>query len=165
MTCAVFQMISHGVISSALFLVVGMLYERHHTKEISKYGGVAVSMPVLAIFFMIAMLGSVGLPGLSGFIGEFLSILGVFAVNPIVGIMCAFGVIIGAVYMLKLYKLVMFGEVTDKAIARFKDLELYEKAALLPLIILVIYIGLKPECILSVISGPVERLALQYSMV
>jgi NADH-quinone oxidoreductase subunit M len=117
-------MISHGLISSALFLVVGMLYERHHTKEISKYGGVAASMPVLATFFMIAMLGSVGLPGLSGFVGELLSILGVFAVNPIAGIMCAFGVIIGAVYMLKLYKLVMFGKVTDKSIIKFKDLSI-----------------------------------------
>ena len=165
MTGAVFQMISHGLISSALFLVVGMLYERHHTKEISKYGGVAASMPVLATFFMIAMLGSVGLPGLSGFVGELLSILGVFAVNPIAGIMCAFGVIIGAVYMLKLYKLVMFGIVTDKSIIKFKDLELYEKVAMLPLIILVIYIGIKPECILSVISVPIERLALYYSIV
>lgn len=162
MTGAVFQMISHGVISSALFLVVGMLYERHHTKEISKYGGVAASMPVLATFFMIAMLGSVGLPGLSGFIGEFLSILGAFEVNSIVGIMCAFGVIIGAVYMLKLYKLVMFGEVTNKSIIKFKDLELYEKAAMIPLIGLVIYIGIKPECILSVINVPIEHLMLQY---
>lgn len=155
MTGAIFQMISHGVISAALFLVVGMLYERHHTKEISKYGGVAVSMPILATFFMIAMLGSIGLPGLSGFVGEFLCILGVFQgkeiVNPIVGIMCALGVILGAVYMLKLYKLVMFGEVADQSIIKFKDLQLSEKIAFIPLILLIIYMGIKPEYILNVI--------------
>lgn len=156
---AVFQMISHGLISSALFLIVGMLYERHHTKEISRYGGVASSMPMLATFFMIAMLASVGLPGLSGFVGEFLSIVGTFDANPIVGIICAFGVILGAVYMLKLYKCVMFGEVTDKAILGFKDLKRYEIAALVPLIILVIYIGIMPGGILSSIDIPVEKLA------
>ena len=162
---AVFQMISHGLISSALFLIVGMLYERHHTKEIAKYGGVATSMPVLATFFMIAMLGSVGLPGSSGFVGEFLSIVGVFNVNAIAGIACAFGVIIGAVYMLKLYKRVMFGEVQDQAIAKFKDLKLYEKAALVPLIILVIYLGVLPSSVLSAIEVPVSHLAEIYNTI
>jgi len=162
---AVFQMISHGLISSALFLVVGMLYERHHTKEIAKYGGVAVSMPVLATFFMIAMLGSVGLPGSSGFVGEFLSIVGVFGASPIVGIACAFGVILGAVYMLKLYKCVMFGEVQDQVIAKFEDLKLYEKAALVPLIILVIYMGLLPSSVLSAIDVPVSHLAEIYNSI
>ncbi|MDC0865028.1 NADH-quinone oxidoreductase subunit M [Rickettsiaceae bacterium] len=161
---AVFQMISHGLISSALFLIVGMLYERHHTKEISKYGGVASSMPVLATCFMIAMLGSVGLPGLSGFIGEFLSIVGIFDVSPVIGITCAFGVILGAVYMLKLYKLVMFGKVTDKAITKFEDLKLYEKAALFPLVVLIIYIGLMPNNLLSVINIPVNNLAGIYTV-
>lgn len=156
---AVFQMISHGLISSALFLIVGMLYERHHTKEISRYGGVASSMPMIATFFMIAMLASVGLPGLSGFVGEFLSIVGTFDANPIVGIICAFGIILGAVYMLKLYKCVMFGEATDKAILGFKDLKRYEIAALVPLIILVIYIGIMPGGVLSSIDIPVEKLA------
>lgn len=159
MTGAVFQMISHGVISAALFLVVGMLYERHHTKEISKYGGVAVSMPILSTIFMIAMLGSIGLPGSSGFVGEFLCILGVFdgnvvykTSNPLVGIICAFGVILGAVYMLKLYKSVIFGEVTDQSILKFKDLILSEKLAFVPLIALIIYLGIKPECMLTVIT-------------
>lgn len=156
---AVFQMISHGLISSALFLIVGMLYERHHTKQISHYGGVAASMPILATFFMIAMLGSVGLPGLSGFVGEFLSIVGTFDANPAVGIICAFGVILGAVYMLKLYKCVMFGEVTNEAILGFKDLKKYEIAALVPLIVLVIYIGVLPAGVLSSINIPVENLA------
>jgi len=159
---AVFQMISHGVISSALFLIVGMLYERHHTKEIAKYGGVAASMPVLATFFMIAMLGSVGLPGLSGFVGEFLSIVGVFGVNPMVGIICAFGVILGAVYMLKLYKSVMFGEASDASIIKFDDLKAYEKTALIPLMLLIIYIGLVPNGILETINIPARNLAEIY---
>jgi NADH-quinone oxidoreductase subunit M len=159
---AVFQMISHGVISSALFLIVGMLYERHHTKEIAKYGGVAASMPVLATFFMIAMLGSVGLPGLSGFVGEFLSIVGVFGVSPIIGIICAFGIILGAVYMLKLYKCVMFGKVSDISIIKFEDLKSYEKIALIPLIFLIIYIGLVPNNILETINIPARNLAEIY---
>lgn len=162
---AIFQMISHGIISSALFLVVGILYERHHTKEISKYGGVAASMPLTATFFMIAMLGSIGLPGLSGFIGEFLSILGIFEVKPIVGIMCAFGVIIGAVYMLKLYKDIMFGEIKDKSILDFKDLAKYEKATLLPLVILIIYLGLMPSSVLSLVNIPVKNLAEIYNAI
>ena len=159
---AVFQMISHGVISSALFLTVGMLYERHHTKEIAKYGGVAASMPVLATFFMIAMLGSIGMPGLSGFVGEFLSIVGVFGVSPIIGIICAFGIILGAVYMLKLYKCVMFGKVSDISIIKFEDLKSYEKIALVPLIFLIIYIGLVPNNILETINIPARNLAEIY---
>ena len=161
---AVFQMISHGLISSALFLVVGVLYERHHTKEIAKYGGVASSMPILAAVFMIAMLGSVGLPGLSGFIGEFLSILSIFDVNPVVGIACTFGVILGAVYMLKLYKCVMFGKASNAAITKFDDLKLYEKAALIPLISLIIYIGLMPGGILAAINMPARNLAEVYGV-
>ena len=141
-----------------------MLYERHHTKEIAKYGGVASSMPVLATLFMIAMLGSVGLPGLSGFVGEFLSILGIFDVNPIVGVACAFGVILGAVYMLKLYRYVMFGETSDAAITKFDDLMLYEKAALMPLIGLIIYIGLVPGGILATINVSVRNLAEIYGV-
>ncbi len=161
---AVFQMVSHGVISSALFLIVGVLYERHHTKEISKYGGVASSMPVFASCFMIAMLGSVGLPGLSGFIGEFLSIVGILSVSPVVGIICAFGVVIGATYMLRLYKLVVFGAVKNKAVAKFSDLALYEKAALMPLIILIIYFGVKPNSVLNSINQPVKYIVQQYNV-
>ena len=159
---AIFQMISHGLISSALFLVVGILYDRHHTKEISKYGGVAASMPILATLFMIAMLGSIGLPGLSGFIGEFLSIAGIYEVNPLMGVICAFGVVLGAIYMLKLYKAVIFGQVTNQDVARFEDLYLYEKAALIPLIILVIYIGIFPSDVLRIIQLPVIKIADLY---
>ncbi len=155
---AVFQMISHGVISSALFLIVGVLYERHHTKEIAKYGGVANVMPLMATCFMVAMLASVGLPGTSGFIGEFLSIMGTYEADLISGILCASGVILGAIYMLKLYRDVMFGEVTDKGILEFQDLELYEKFSLVPLVLLIIYIGIFPNDILNIICNSFENL-------
>lgn len=156
---AVFQMISHGLISAALFLIVGMLYDRNHTKEISKYGGVAVCMPVFASLFMIAMLGSVGLPGLSGFVGEFLSIAAIYEISPLMGAICALGVILGAVYMLSLYKRVMFGQIINEQVAKFEDIKMYEKFALIPLILFVIYIGLVPNDILSMMSVPVEKLA------
>ena len=146
---AVFQMISHAIISSALFLIVGILYERGHTKDISKYGGVAVQMPVLATLFMITMLGSIGMPGLSGFIGEFVSIAGIFQANPQAAILCALGMVLGAIYMLKLYRYVMFGTASDKKIMDFNDLYLYEKASLLPLVILIIYLGIMPNNVLD----------------
>lgn len=162
---AVFQMLSHGVISSALFLIVGILYERRKTKEIDQYGGVAKVMPQLAVCFMIATLGSVGLPGLSGFVGEFMSIIGAFAANPVVGALCAFGVILGAIYMLKLYRKVMFGGVTDESILAFKDLKFSEKASLLPLIILIIYMGLLPNGILEKIDISAKSLAAIYGAI
>ena len=160
---AVFQMISHGLISSSLFLIVGMLYERHHTKEISKYGGVAAYTPMLATFFMIATFASIGLPGTSGFIGEFLSIIGIFEVSGILGIMSTFGVIIGAVYMLGLYKNIMFGAASCEEIQNFVDLKNYEKYTLLPLIILIVYLGLSPNCVLSIINVPIKSLAELYN--
>ncbi len=162
---AVFQMISHGLISSVLFLVVGMLYERHHTKEISKYGGVATYMPVLASFFMIATFASIGLPGTSGFIGEFFSIIGIFEISPIFGIISTFGVIIGAIYMLGLYKNIMFGEVANEGVKHFTDLQKYEKCVLLPLIILIIYLGISPNCVLNIINVPVKALAELYNAI
>lgn len=160
---AMFQMISHGLISSALFLGVGILYERHHTKEIAKYGGVANSMPLFAALFMVAMLGSVGLPGTSGFVGEFMSIIGIYSANPMVGIMCALGVIFGAVYMLKLYKCVMFGQVTDEKILKFDDLQGHEKYALIPLIILIIYIGVFPGDLLNGFNQPIMQIVGIYN--
>ena len=161
---AVFQMISHGLISSALFLIVGILYDRHHTKEIDRYGGVASSMPVLAACFMIIMLASIDLPGLSGFIGEFLSIVGIFDVSPAIGIVVAFGAVLGAVYMLKLYKSVMFGKVSDQSIIKFEDLKFYEKVALFPLMILVIYIGIMPSSLLAVFNIPINNLVGIYTI-
>lgn len=159
---AIFQMLSHGVISSCLFLIVGTLYERLHTKEIAKYGGVASKMPVLATFFMIAMLGSVGLPGTSGFIGEFLSLLGIYKVNVVATFLAALGIILGAVYMLKLYKEVMLGEITNKEIIHFRDLYKYEIISIAPLILLIIYFGLMPSSILNVFRLSVENLLVRF---
>ncbi|MFV0251528.1 MAG: NADH-quinone oxidoreductase subunit M [Rickettsia aeschlimannii] len=159
---AIFQMLSHGIISSCLFLIVGTLYERLHTKEIAKYGGVASKMPVLAAFFMIAMLGSVGLPGTSGFIGEFLSLLGIYKVNVVATFIAALGIIFGAVYMLKLYKEVMLGEITNKEIMYFRDLYKYEIISIAPLILLIIYFGLMPSSILNVFSLSVENLLVKF---
>ncbi len=159
---AIFQMISHGLISSVLFLIVGVLYERHQTKEINKYGGVASTMPIFAGLFMIATLASIGLPGLSGFIGEFLSIVGIYEADPIIAVICAFGVVLGAIYMLKLYKEVMFGVAKDKEILKFNDIYFYEKVALFPLVILIIYIGIFPEAILKILQGPVLNIITIY---
>ena len=160
---AIFQMLSHGVISSCLFLIVGTLYERLHTKEIAKYGGVASKMPVLAAFFMIAMLGSVGLPGTSGFIGEFLTLLGIYKVNVAAAFVAALGIILGAVYMLKLYKEVMLSEITNKEIMHFRDLYKYEIISIAPLILLIIYFGLMPGSILNIFRLLIESLLLKFN--
>ncbi|AAU04236.1 NADH-quinone oxidoreductase subunit M [Rickettsia typhi] len=159
---AIFQMLSHGVVSSSLFLIVGTLYERLHTKEIAKYGGVASKMPVLATFFMITMLSSIGLPSTSGFIGEFLSLLGIYKVNVVAACIAALGIILGAVYMLKLYKEVMLGEITNTEIKHFKDLYRYEILSIAPLILIIIYFGLMPNSILNVFHLSVENLLIKF---
>jgi NADH-quinone oxidoreductase subunit M len=157
---AIFQMISHGLVSSGLFLVVGTLYERHHTKEIEAYGGVAAKMPILAGFFMIYMLGSIALPGTSGFVGEFFSLVGIFQANRIAAVFAATGVVLGAIYMLKLYRDVMLGEITDKGVSAFKDITRSETAALLPLVILVIFIGIYPKAVTGFLPSNIAPFAL-----
>ena len=159
---AIFQMISHGIVSAALFLIVGILYERNHTKMIDQYGGVAHKMPLLAVLFMVSMLGSLGLPGTSGFIGEFFSLVGILKINITAAIFAATGVIFGAVYMLKLYKEVMLGTVGQK-IVDFKDLRWYETLALLPLIICIIYFGIIPGGIMEALRLPVHSLTQIYT--
>ncbi|AZL15996.1 NADH-quinone oxidoreductase subunit M [Rickettsiales endosymbiont of Stachyamoeba lipophora] len=146
-TGAIFQMISHGLISAALFLVVGSLYDRTHTKEISAYGGVAEKMPSLAFYFMIFTLASVALPGTSGFVGELLIIIGSFKQNTIFGTLIASGVILGATYMLYLYARIMFGEVTHKKVMILQDLTLREHVYFLPLAVLIILLGIYPSLI------------------
>lgn len=157
---AMFQMLSHGLVSSGLFLVVGMLYDRIHSKEIDAYGGVAYRMPILATFFMILMLGSVGLPGTSGFVGEFLSLVGIFKYEMILSVFAAFGIVLGAVYMLSLYKRVMFGEITKPNVTKMIDLDFHEIIALLPIVILVIYFGIQPESLLSIFRLDVAGLVV-----
>ncbi|XVN43286.1 MAG: NADH-quinone oxidoreductase subunit M [Candidatus Rickettsia vulgarisii] len=160
---ALFQMISHGIVSSALFLIIGTLYDRMHTKEIAKFGGVASKMPVLAIFFMISMLASIGLPGTSGFVGEFFSIVGIYKYNIISSCIAALGIILGAVYMLKLYKNIMLGEVTNNNVRDLRDLYLYEIFAIAPLCFLIIYLGLRPIIILKMFDSSVHNLLQVFS--
>lgn len=149
MNGAIFQMISHGIVSAGLFLVVGSLYHRMHTKNIAAYGGVAAQMPVLATFFMICMLGSVGLPGTSGFVGEFLSLVGMFQYFSYAAVIGATGVVLGAIYMLKLYRNVMLGEIIHPEVKKLKDLDRVEVITFLPIVFLVIYLGIQPGFVMS----------------
>lgn len=158
---AIFQMISHGLVSAALFLCVGILYDRMHTKEIAKYGGVTSIMPNFAIIFLIFTMASIGLPGTSGFVGEFLVLIGVFQANEIVAALASTGVILGAAYMLWLYARVMFGKVTNNEVLELKDLSKREIVILVPLVIMVIWIGIYPAIITDYLNVSVEHLLQQ----
>jgi len=160
---AIFQMLSHGLISSALFLCVGVVYDRLHTREISRYGGLVKNMPRYATVFMIFMLGSVGLPGTSGFVGEFLTLLGAFQVDTIVTAVAATGLIFGAAYMLVLYRRVVFGPQENKDAAAMSDLNIREIAILVPLAALVLWLGVFPGAVTDVISPSVEKLISDYN--
>ncbi|MCB1782912.1 MAG: NADH-quinone oxidoreductase subunit M [Alphaproteobacteria bacterium] len=155
---AIFQMISHGVISAALFLCVGVVYDRLHTREIGRYGGLVKNMPKYAVVFMIFMLGSVGLPGTSGFVGEFLSLLGAFQADTIIAAFATTGVVLGAAYMLVLYRRVIFGPQGNKDAASMKDLTMMEKAIFLPLVLLVFYMGIYSPVITNVLNAPVQNM-------
>jgi NADH-quinone oxidoreductase subunit M len=154
--------LSHGLISAALFLCVGVVYDRLHTREISRYGGIVKNMPRYATVFMIFMLASVGLPGTSGFVGEFLSLLGAFQVDTIVAAAAATGLILGAAYMLMLYRRMMFGEAKNKDAAAMHDMNPRELWILLPLVALVLYLGVVPNAVLDKISPSVEKLISQH---
>lgn len=151
---AIVQMISHGLVSSALFLGVGVVYDRMHTREIVDYGGLANKMPKYAAFMMLFTMAAVGLPGTSGFVGEFLSIVGVFQANKIVAILAAVGVILGATYMLWLYARVIFGEVKNEKLSDIKDVNKIEFATLISISLLVLLIGIYPSCILRFLDVP-----------
>lgn len=157
----IFQMVSHGVISSALFLCVGVVYDRLHTREISRYGGLVKNMPKYATVFMVFMLASVGLPGTSGFVGEILSLLGAYQVDPTVAFFATSGVVLGAAYMLLLYKRVVFGEQKNADAAAMKDLTKHEYVALVPLAILTIWLGVQPMVVMDKISPSVAHLRSQ----
>ena len=155
---AIVQMLSHGLVSAALFLCVGVLYERMHTKEIKKFGGVVERMPKFALIFMFFTMASVGLPGTSGFVGEFLVLLGTFSVSKIFALLTASGVVLGATYMLYLYKEVMFGQVTNKEVENLQDLSLREIIIFVPLIILTLVIGIYPSFITDILGLPVGNI-------
>jgi len=159
---AIFQMLSHGVVSGALFLFVGVIYNRMHTREIARYGGLVHRMPLYAFVFMIFMLASVGLPGTSGFIGEFLVLVGVFQVNTWVALLASTGIILGAAYMLWLYRRVVFGELTREDLKGILDLSRREIAVFAPLVFLVMWMGIYPKPFLDVMSQSVDNLIVQY---
>jgi NADH-quinone oxidoreductase subunit M len=159
---AIFQMLSHGLISAALFLCVGVVYDRLHTREIAQYGGIVSNMPRYATFFMIFMLGSVGLPGTSGFVGEFLALLGAFQVDTTVAALAAVGVVLGAAYMLLLYRRVLFGPVTNPEAAAMTDITPREIALLLPLAAMVLYFGVFPNYVMERIGPSVQSLISNY---
>lgn len=158
----IFQMISHGIISGALFLIVGVLYDRLHTREIERYGGVVKNMPKFAVVFMVFMLGSVGLPGTSGFVGEFLALLGAFQVNTIVAAFAATGVILGAAYMLVLYRGIVFGPQNNEDAAKMPDVTARELVMFVPLIVIVFFLGIKPGYILDKTEASVQKLVSNY---
>ncbi len=155
---ALFQMLSHGVVSSALFLVVGVLYDRMHSKEISHYGGVVTKMPMFALFFMIFTMASVGLPSTSGFVGEMLVVVGTYQVSKLYAALAATSLVFGAIYMLWLYKRVMFGAITNPEVEDLKDLNCREWLIFVPLIILTFLLGIYPSIITDVLHAPVVAL-------
>lgn len=159
---AVIQMLSHGLVSAALFMCVGVIYDRLHTKKIKEMGGIAEKMPNFAFLAMIFTMASVGLPGTSGFVGEFLTIVGTFKANKLVAILAATGVIFGACYMLWLYKRVWFSEITNQKIANFKDLNKSEFVTLLLMGLLVILFGIMPNLLIEYFANSTESLTKIY---
>ncbi|MBI1385008.1 MAG: NADH-quinone oxidoreductase subunit M [Rhizobiales bacterium] len=157
-----FQMISHGFISGALFLCVGVVYDRMHTREIAAYGGLADRMPIYATFFLIFTMANVGLPGTSGFVGEFLTLIGAFKANTWVAFLATTGVILSAAYALYLYRRVIFGVLEKPALKSISDVNAREIACILPLVVLTIFFGFYPGPILDVFAVSVENLLAGY---
>jgi len=161
----IFQMLSHGVVSGALFLCVGVVYDRMHTREIDAYGGLVSRMPLYAACFMVFTLANVGLPGTSGFVGEFLTMLGTFQVNNMVVIIAALGVILSAAYMLYLYRRIVFGALVKPALKTIQDLNAREIVTLVPLVAITIAIGIYPKPIFDITSVSVANLVAQSRVV
>ncbi|SFV59608.1 NADH-ubiquinone oxidoreductase chain M [hydrothermal vent metagenome] len=157
-TGAIFLMLSHGIVSGALFMLVGVIYDRRHTKTISEFGGLATVMPRYAGIFGVMMMAAVGLPLTIGFVGEFLSLLGFYKVNWFMTLLAGTGIILGAVYMLVLFKRSFFGEVTKAENRELKDLDKREFAALIPLVALVIVLGVYPKPVLTTIDMSVKKM-------
>jgi NADH-quinone oxidoreductase subunit M len=154
----IFQMLSHGLVSGALFLCVGVVYDRMHTREIAAYGGLVNNMPKYAVVFLIFTMANVGLPGTSGFVGEFLTLLGVFQVNTWVALFATTGVILSAAYALWLYRRVVFGQLTKESLKGMLDLSIREKAIIYPLVFFVILFGVYPAPVFDVTAASVDSL-------
>jgi NADH-quinone oxidoreductase subunit M len=154
----ILQMVNHGISTGALFLIVGMIYERRHTRRIDDFGGLAKVMPIFAAFVMIIVFSSIGLPGTNGFIGEVLILIGLFKANTFAAVLAASGVILGAVYMLWMYQRVMLGKITHHENKSLKDLNPREILTLVPIIILILWIGIYPKPFLTLTSTSTAHL-------
>ena len=160
----IIQMISHGIVSAALFLCVGVVYDRLHTREIARYGGLVSKMPFYSLSFMIFILASLGLPGTSGFVGEFLVLLSIFSINTYFAIFATTGVVLAATYSLWLYRRIIFGALIKDDLSEMFDLTRREIIIFLPLIILTIFIGLYPKPIINIIEPSTEKIVNQIKM-
>ena len=160
----IFQMLNHGVVSSALFLCVGVIYDRMHTREIAAYGGLVHRMPVYAVCFMVFTLANMGLPGTGGFIGEFLTMLGTFQVNTSVVIFAATGTILSCAYALYLYRRIIFGALVKPSLQAMQDLSWREVAILTPLVVLTVAMGIYPKPVFDVTSASVANLIAEHQM-
>ena len=158
----IFQMISHGLISAALFLSVGIIYDRAHTRAINVYGGVVKMMPIYASFFLVFTMANIGLPGTSGFVGEFLTLIGAFKINFYVAFCATIGVVLSAAYALWLYKRVFFGEIVNEKINMLVDVDKREIMILLPFVLLIIFFGIYPNAIVEITSESVANLIDNY---
>ena len=161
---SIFQMLSHGIISAALFLCVGVVYDRIHSRDISRYGGLVERMPKYAVVFMLFVLGSVALPGTSGFIGEFMILIGAYNANTWVALLATTGIILGAAYMLYMYRRVVFGKLVKEDLKEILDLDFREICIFMPLIILILWMGLWPQPFLDVMDASVMNLLENYQL-
>ena len=155
---AMMVMLGHGLVSGALFLCVGVIYDRLHTRDIDRYGGLAINMPRYATLFMLFTMASVGLPGTSNFVGEFLALAGTYQVSTLITLLCTTGIILGAAYMLYLYRRVVFGDLTKEDVRAMPDLSLRELAILVPIAVAVLWMGVYPESFLKPMRADVARL-------
>jgi NADH-quinone oxidoreductase subunit M len=155
------HMINHGLSTGALFLLVGMIYERRHTRLISDYGGLHSVVPIFTFFFLVTTMSSIGLPGLNGFVGEFLCLVGAFQTNRLAAVLAATGVILAACYMLWMVKRVFYGKVVHEENRNIKDLNARELAIMVPIVVLYVVIGLYPKPLLSRMEPSVKHLLTQ----
>ena len=161
---AIFQMLSHGIVSGALFLCVGVIYDRMHTREIAAYGGLVNRMPKYALIFMVFTMASVGLPATSGFVGEFLVLLGAFYYNTWLAVFATTGVVLGAAYMLYVYRRIIFGKLEKENLMSISDLSYREIIIFAPLVLLVFWMGVYPAPFLDVMSVSVDNLITNFNV-
>lgn len=163
-TGSIYQMLNHGISTGGLFLIVGMIYERRHTREIADFGGITRVMPLFAVFFLIITMSSIALPGTNGFIGEFLILLGSFQANKWLTVVATTGVIFGAVYMLWMFQRVMFGPITSPENKTLKDLSVREVCVLLPIVAAIFVMGIYPKLFLYKMDGSIQRFLTQIQL-